>query len=176
MTSFRPSVIFGPDDSFFNRFYKLLCITPLMPLACPDARFAPVYVGDVVEAFVHSLHDARTIGQSYELCGPRVYTLKELVQFTAGFIPAKRTVVGLPPLLSKLQAYIMEYMPGKPFSCDNYNSLQVDSICQAPFPGIFTIQPRSIEEIVPQYLAKQGQREHYAEYRRHAQLYSRQRK
>lgn len=177
VTSLRPSVIFGPGDSFFNRFYKLLRVTPfVLPLACPNARFAPIYVGDVVEAFVHSLHDPRTIGQRYDLCGPRVYTLKQLVQFVAGFLPHDRTILGLPPGLSKLQAHIMEYMPGKPFSCDNFQSLQVDSVCKGPpMPDIFAIKPRSIEEIVPYYLARQGQREKLAIYRSRAQLYTRRR-
>ena len=176
VTSFRPSVIFGPGDEFFNRFYKLLRLTPfIMPLACPNARFAPVYVGDVVEAFVHSLHDARTIGQRYELCGPKVYTLKQLVQYTAGFIPFRRQIVGLSHALSKLQAYIMEYMPGKPFSVDNFNSCQVDSVCQKPIPEIFGITPHSLEEIVPYYLGNQSHREHYDRYRSHAQFYSRHR-
>jgi NADH dehydrogenase len=176
VTSFRPSVIFGPGDSFINRFHHLLRLMPLaMPLACPNARFAPVYVGDVVEAIVHSLHDPDTIGQRYELCGPRVYTLKQLVQYIAGFLPVKRRVIGLPPLLSKMQACIMEYLPGKPFSIDNFNSLQVDSVCKQPFPEIFGIKPRTIEEIVPHYLYRQSPRDQYAAYRRRGQQYSRQR-
>lgn len=174
VTSFRPSVIFGPGDSFFNRFFNLLRLTPLvMPLACPQARFAPIYVGDVVEAFVYSLHNACTIGQRYDLCGPKVYTLKQLVQYAAGFLPRPRRIIGLPSVLSKLQAYIMEYVPGKPFSYDNYQSLQVDSVCKGPFPEIFGIKPRSIEEIVPHYLARHGQRDHYNTYRSHAQQYVR---
>ena len=176
VTSFRPSVIFGPGDNFFNRFYDLLKLTPLMmPLACPHARFAPVYVGDVVEAFVYSLHNASTIGQRYDLCGPKDYSLKQLVQFTDRFVPHRHKIIGLSPVLSKLQAYIMEYMPGKPFSCDNYQSLQVDSVCKAPFPAIFGIKPRSIEEIVPLYLRKRDQPDQYAVYRRHAHQYSRDR-
>lgn len=172
VTSFRPSVIFGPGDSFINRFYKVLRMTPfVLPLACPDARFAPVYVGDVVEAFVRSLHTARSIGQRYELCGPRVYTLKQLVQFTAGFLRYKRTILGLPPALSKLQANIMEYMPGKPFSRDNYHSLQIDSVCQGPFPAIFNLNPRSLEEIVPTYLGKAAERDHYAVFRSQSRQY-----
>lgn len=176
VTSFRPSVIFGPGDSFFNRFFSLLRLIPFaMPLACPNARFAPVYVGDVVEAFVYSLHNISTVGQRYDLCGPKVYTLKQLVQYAGSFLARQRKIVGLPAVLSKLQAYIMEYMPGKPFSYDNYQSLQVDSVCKEPFPEIFGITPRSIEEIVPHYLARQEQRDQYDSFRRRAQQYSRQR-
>ena len=156
VTSFRPSVIFGPGDSFFNRFYRLLQLTPfIMPLACPNARFAPIYVGDVVEAFMHSLYDARTHDQHYDLCGPKTYTLLELVKYTASFLPYKRTLIGLGPILSKIQATLMEFATGKPFSRDNYQSLQIDSVCKGKFPDIFQITPHSIEEIVPQYLANQ---------------------
>ena len=176
VTSFRPSVIFGPGDSFINRFYHLLRLVPfVMPLACPQARFAPVYVGDVVEAFMFSLHNVSTIGQRYELCGPKVYSLKDLVQYVASFLPYRRRILGLPPLLSKLQAYILEYTPGKPFSVDNYQSLQVDSVCKKPFPAIFGITPRSLEEIVPDYLLRLGQRGRYDSYRSHAAQYSRRR-
>lgn len=169
VTSFRPSVIFGPGDSFFNRFYQLLKLTPFVfPLACPKARFAPIYVGDVVEAFVHSLHDSRTYGQRYDLCGPKSYSLKELVNYTASFIPYKRRIIGLGSTLSKLQALMLEFAPGKPFSRDNYKSLQIDSICKDDFPAIFQIKPRGIEEIVPQYLAKCRQREQYQDYRSQA--------
>ncbi len=176
VTSFRPSVIFGPGDSFFNRFFNLLRLSPfVMPLACPQARFAPVYVGDVVGAFMYSLHNASTIGQRYDLCGPRVYTLKQLVQYTGRFFSYQRKIVGLLPVLSKLQAYIMEYVPGKPFSFDNYQSLQVDSVCKGHFPAIFASKPRSIEEIVPLYLARHSQRDHFDIYRRYAQQYLRHR-
>jgi len=175
VTSFRPSVIFGPGDSFFTRFYKLLQTTPVLPLACANARFAPVYVNDVVEAMVHCLHDPRTTGQRYELCGPKTYNLKQLVQFTGGFVPGRRSIIGLPPVLSKLQALVMEYIPGKPFSYDNFQSLQVDSVCETPFPDIFSFKPRSIEEIVPRYLLSHGQRDNYAIFRKNATLYARQR-
>ena len=129
-TSFRPSVIFGPQDSFLNRFAEILKLTPVIfPLACPNARFAPVYVGDVVDAFVDALDDKSTFGQRYDLCGPHEYTLKELVTFVAQISGRRRWVLGLPDRLSKLQASLMEYVPGKPFSLDNYRSLSLDSIC-----------------------------------------------
>ena len=84
VTSFRPSVIFGPGDSFFTRFADLLALSPFVfPLACPEARFAPVYIGDVVRAFLASLGDDATVDRRYELCGPRAYTLRDLVAYTA---------------------------------------------------------------------------------------------
>ncbi|MDH5180625.1 MAG: complex I NDUFA9 subunit family protein [Gammaproteobacteria bacterium] len=169
VTSFRPSVIFGPGDSFFNRFYSLLKNIPFFfPLACANAKFAPVYVGDVVEAFVHSLHDARTYGKRYDLCGPKVYTLKELVNYAGCFLPFKRRVIALGTGLSKLQAMLLEFAPGKPFTRDNFKSMQTDSVCKGPFPAIFGIKPHSVEEIVPQYLSDCQQRGRYPIYRCHS--------
>ncbi|MDH5446679.1 MAG: complex I NDUFA9 subunit family protein [Gammaproteobacteria bacterium] len=176
VTSFRPSVIFGPGDSFINRFYQLLKIMPIaMPLACANTRFAPIYVGDVVEAIVKSLHNPETIGQRYELCGPKTYTLKQLVEYTASFLPYKRTIISLPHSVSLLQAYMLEYFPGKPFSIDNFHSLQLDSVCNNPFPAIFGLQLHKLEEIVPRYLTNSSQRGHYHNFRRAAGQYSRQR-
>jgi uncharacterized protein YbjT (DUF2867 family) len=163
VTSFCPSVIFGADDSFFNRFASLLRLLPgVMPLACGSSRFAPVYVGDVAEAFVRSLNKPATFGQRYNLCGPHVYTLKQLVEYTAQQLAIKRWVIGLGPGLSKLMANVFQYVPFfKPITRDNYRSLQVDSVCSEPFPAVFGIQPKSIEEIVPTYLAHKWVRERY---------------
>ncbi len=159
VTSFRPSVIYGPNDSFFNRFAGLLRLTPgLFPLACPDSRYAPVFVGDVAEAYARAIDNARTYGQRYDLCGPRVYTLKELVEYTARTIGFRRKVIGLNDTLSRLQAEILERVPGKPFSKDNYLSMQRDNICEGPFPEVFGITPASLEGIVPTYLGKKNQR------------------
>lgn len=166
VTSFRPSVIFGPGDSFFNRFAGLLKITPLaFPLACPDSRFAPVYVGDVVEAFCRSLDDA-TSGERLELCGPDVYTLEQLVCYTRDQLGLKRMIVGLPDSLSRLQARVLGIMPGKPFSMDNYHSLQIDSVCTCnALPGL-GIRPTPVSAVVPGYLARNCARGRYDGYRR----------
>jgi nucleoside-diphosphate-sugar epimerase len=169
VTSLRPSVIFGPGDSFFNRFAALLKLTPLVfPLACAGARFSPVYVGDVVQGFAVALTDRDTIGQRYDLCGPGVYTLKQLVQYTANELKLRRRVVDLGDKLSYLQARIMDHVPGKPFSLDNYQSLQVDSVCQHGFPAIFGIVPTALETVVPSYLAQHSLRARYQDYRRQA--------
>jgi NADH dehydrogenase len=162
VTSFRPSVIFGPDDSFFNRFAALLRVTPgIFPLACPDTRFAPVYVGDVAEAFCTALDDKSTWGKRYELCGPKAYTLKALVEYTAGQLGLRRWVIGLNPGLSRLQARILGLAPGKPFSYDNYLSLQRDSVCTENGLGLLGIEPTAVEAVVPLSLARQGQRQRY---------------
>ncbi|MGE5240639.1 MAG: complex I NDUFA9 subunit family protein [Bacteroidota bacterium] len=153
VTSFRPSVIFGPGDGFLNRFATLLRLAPgVFPLACPDARFQPVYVEDVVRAFVESLDNHKTFGQRYDLCGPRVYALREIVEYVAKLIDKRVCVVGLNDTLSYLQAAVMEFVPGKPFSLDNYHSLRLDSVCDKGFPAVFGITPESLEQIAPTYI------------------------
>ncbi len=167
VTSFRPSVIFGPDDSFLNRFAGLLKKLPLVfPLACADARFAPVYVGDVAEQFISALDDPSTYGKHYDLCGPEEYSLKELVEYTAHMMGLKRRVISLPDFISKVQAYILEWFPGKPFSVDNYRSLQLDSVCHDAKP-----QPTSLDMIVPSYLGHSNRNNEYDTYRRHTGKY-----
>ena len=156
VTSFRPSVVFGPEDSFFNRFAGLLALSPFaFPLACPRARFAPVYVGDVVRAFLVALGDDSTAGRRYELCGPHTYTLRELVEYTAEVTGRRRLIVGLGDGLSRLQARVFERLPGKPFSTDNYLSTRVDSVCSGGNGlGQLGITPRSVESVVPSYLGR----------------------
>jgi len=166
VTSFQPSVIFGPDDSFFNRFARLLRLTPLVfPLASPDSRFAPVFVGDVVAAFLAALDDRRSDGERYPLCGPRSYSLMELVEYTARTIGVRRRVIGLGPGLSRLQARLLELVPGKPMSRDNLASLSLDSVCDHNGLLDLGIEPTALETIVPQYLAGRRARGQYARLR-----------
>ena len=171
-TSFRPSVIFGPADSFFNRFACLLFRIPLFfPLAGATTRFAPVYVEDVARAFVKSLNDPRTYDQRYDLCGPKNYTLKQLVEYTAKNIGVRRRVIALGKIASLLQANVFEYFPGKPFSRDNYRSMQVDSVCKdngETLKTVFNITPTAIEAEVPRYLRDNSCRRRYDEFRQHA--------
>ena len=153
VTSFRPSVIFGPRDSFTNRFAGLLRNIPMaFPLACPDARLQPVYVEDVAHCFVHAIGDHGTHGQRYNLCGPKAYTLYEIVEYLARLTGAEKKIMRLSDWQARTQAAVMEWVPGKPFTRDNYRSLQVDSVCDGDFPAIFDCAPRSMEEIVPAYL------------------------
>ena len=155
VTSFRPSVIFGPGDSFLNRFAQLLRLSPFVfPLACAQARFQPVYVGDVARAFVAALDNHRTFGERYDLCGPKAYTLHELVTYVAQQLGLRTRIIGLNDRLSWLQAALLEFVPGKPFSLDNYRSLKIDSVCDKGFPGALGIEPSSLEEIAPSYLAR----------------------
>lgn len=166
VTSFRPSVVFGPGDSFFNRFATLLRLAPpVFPLACADARFAPVYVGDVVEAFARALDNDATIGQRLELCGPQIFTLKQLVQYTARQIGRKTLVTGMPDFAARLQGHVLGLVPGKPFTIDNYYSLQKDSVCTVSALAGLGITPRSIEAVVPTYLGDRRYRASYSRYR-----------
>ena len=171
VTSFQPSVIFGPYDDFFNRFAKLLRIPPRFapfPLACANAKFAPVYVEDVALAFARALDDQRTFGQRYALCGPNAYTLLELVKYTAEVGGIKKSIMPLGSGLSRLQATIMGMLPGKPFTMDNYLSTTVDSVCEEGFPELFAINPKALEAVVPHYLGKQSIRQRYSVLRRAA--------
>jgi len=154
VTTFRPSVVFGPGDSFSNRFASLLRFTPLLPLACPETRFAPVFVEDVVLAYTRAIDNPQTHGQRYELCGPKSYSLRQLVEYFANLIGVRRLIIPLNDPLSRLQANVMEYVPGKPFSLDNYLTTRMDSVCSGDIPAIFNIKPRSIEEEIPRYLKR----------------------
>jgi len=156
-TIFRPSVIFGERDSFVNRFAALVRVMPgVFPLACPQSRLQPVYVDDVARAFVHALTDAHTVGQAYNLCGPGAYSLREIVSLIAGWTGRRVCVIGLNRSFSYLQALIMEFAPGKPFSLDNYRSLQIDSVCPGPFPPVFGLRPAAFEAVVPRILKGHG--------------------
>jgi NADH dehydrogenase len=155
-TIFRPSVIFGPGDGFMNKFADLLRLFPVLPIARARARFAPVYIGDVVEAMVRALGDRAAHGRTYELCGPEVLTLGELVRFVATVIGKRRLVVGLPAPAGWLQAWLMGWLPGKPLSLDNYRSLKLDSVCSENGLARLGIVPASLRAVVPAYLGDAG--------------------
>ena len=163
VTIFRPSVVFGPEDKFLNRFALMAKLAPAIGVPCPDAKFQPVYVGDVARAMHYALEDPDARGQVYELGGPRVYTMKELVEFVCAAIHRRRLVVGLPDRLSYLQAWMLEHLPGKLMTRDNYRSMQVANTTQAEFP--FRLQPQSMELVAPAYLAPSGPRERYPQLR-----------
>jgi NADH dehydrogenase len=168
VTSFRPSTVFGPDDSFINRFAGLLKLSPVLPLACPHARLSPVYVGDVVLAFDKALENQTTSGQRLELCGPRIYTLKEIVEYTARLIDRRRLIIGLPDGLSRLQGQVMQHLPGQPFTLDNYLSLQVDNVCRSNALPRLGITPKSMEAMMPVYFKGKHQHALYNRFRRMA--------
>jgi uncharacterized protein YbjT (DUF2867 family) len=152
---FRPSVIFGRGDSFINRFARLLRLMPLVfPLARADARLAPVFVGDVVEAFARCVSDTSQDRRSLELCGPEIYTLREILEFTVETLGRRRFVIGLPDFIARLQGLVMDFVPGKPFSTDNFRSLTVDSVCSVNGFAALGIEPHSMRGIVREYLGQ----------------------
>lgn len=128
-TIFRPSVIFGPEDRFLNLFAKLARFAPVLPVGGANARFQPVWVEDVATAFANALDNEATYGQTYELAGPQVYTLRELVEYAARAAGHPRMVLAMPDGLAQLQARFMELLPGEPLlSRDNLASLTVDNV------------------------------------------------
>lgn len=153
VTSFRPSVIYGPGDQFFNRFASLLKFSPgFMFLPSSYSQLAPIYVGDVVSAILQSIDARACYGKRYDLCGPTIYTLKSLVEFTAKTIHEDCAIIGLNPTFSNIVAHILEYVPTKPFSVDNYHTALTPNVCKQPFPALFGITPANLEYIVPTYL------------------------
>jgi uncharacterized protein YbjT (DUF2867 family) len=166
VTVFRPSVVFGPEDSFLNLFAALARFLPVLVLACPEARFQPVYVRDVAEAFVAALEARESHGKAYNLCGPQQYTLRELVQAVCAITGRRRLIVGLGDRLSYLQARLMELAPVKLMTRDNYYSMQVPSVCEGEFP--FGILPAALEAVAPAWLAPAGPRARYPDLRRRA--------
>ena len=160
VTVFRPSVIFGPEDRFLNLFAGLARFFPAFALGSPNARFQPVYVGDVVRAFLAALESSDASGKAYNLCGPREYTLKQLVELVCAITGRRRLVVGLPDSLSYLQAWLMEVLPVQVLTRDNYHSMQVPSVCDCAFP--FGIQPALLEAVAPAWLAHASPREREA--------------
>lgn len=152
-TIFRPSVIFGRRDSLTNRFAALLRLGEgFMPLARAQARFAPVYVGDVAEAFVRTLDERGSFGQTYQLCGPEVLTLEQLVRMTAAVARLPCHILKLPDALGLLQAALLGLLPGKPLTLDNFRSLGVDSICSENGLARLGISPRHLMAMLPFYL------------------------
>jgi uncharacterized protein YbjT (DUF2867 family) len=145
--------MFGPGDSFLNRFAGLLAISPgFFPLAKPNARFQPVLVDDVIAALRRCLHGGASSRQTYELGGPQVYSLREIVGLVAKLTGHRRWIVGLPDFAARLQALAMDFVPGRPFSSDNYRSLSVDSVCVENGFARLGIQPQSMVPSARQYL------------------------
>lgn len=152
-TVFRPSVIFGDGDGLFFRFASLLRIAPMLPIARAQAKFQPVYVRDVAEAFARAIAHPHTIGHVYELGGPEVVTLGDVVRRTARMLGKHRLVVPLPAALGFVQACIGEWLPGKPISRDNYHSLKLDSVAREDGLGALGIVATPIDAVMPRLLA-----------------------
>jgi uncharacterized protein YbjT (DUF2867 family) len=165
-TIFRPSVVFGPEDNFLNQFAFLERIFPVIPLACSKAQFQPVFVGDVAKAFVNVLDLDAASGRVYELAGPKVYTLEDLVKFSGAAIGKNARIIRLPDSLGRLQAMSLEFAPGEPMmSRDNLDSMKTPNIASGPMSPELGIEPASIEAIAPMYLTGASSRSRFNTFR-----------
>ena len=146
-TIFRPSIVFGEEDSFFNKFAKLLKFIPIFPLACPYARFQPIYVGDLTDFMISCISNIETYNKKIDTVGPKIYTFSELIKLTTKTMGIRRVIIPLNDSLSKAQAYVFQNLPGKLFTIDNYYSLQIDSVSENGYVGKTTV-----EQTLPNYL------------------------
>lgn len=146
-TVFRPSVVFGADDRFLNLFAMLQGLAPVVPLAGANTRFQPIWVGDVAQAFVNALARPQTVGQIYELGGPQVLRLRDLVHIAGRLRRGRaRPVIGLPDWLGRLQAHLMAALPGPTLmSPDNLDSMRIDNVASGPIAPELGITPTGIE-------------------------------
>ncbi len=156
-TILRPSVVFGPEDDFFNRFAAMARLSPALPLiGGGETKFQPVYVGDVADAIAKCLVDPATAGQTYELGGPRVYTFKALMELVLAQIGRERLLLPLPFALAEFEARFLELLPVPPLTRDQVKLLRRDNVVS---PGALTltdlgIQPTAAESILPMYMAR----------------------
>ena len=165
-TIFRPSVVFGPEDRFLNTVAALTRLVPVLPLAKPDAKFQPVYVGDVVKAIVGTLDLDAAEGQTYELGGPIVYTLESLVRYCGAMVGRDPRIVRLPDALAYLQALTFETLPGEPLiTRDNLDSMSCDSVLSGPLAPELNLEPVAIEAIAPTYLNEASLRSRFSAFR-----------
>jgi len=171
-TIFRPSTIFGPDDSFLNRFAGLLRISPVLPLARAQTKFAPVYVGDVVEVFARALGDRAAQGKTHELCGAETLTLRQVVEWIARQRNMRRLIIALPDSLGRLQGRVFDLVPGKPFSSDNFKSLLLDSVCGRNDFETLGIQPWGMREKASEWLNR-GMRNRQSRYQHFRERFGR---
>jgi NADH dehydrogenase len=141
---------------------------PVIALGGASARFQPIWVEDVARCVTGALGEPRHFGQTYELGGPEVRTLEELVRFVCATLGKRRIVVALPQALAMIQAMALEILPGKLLTRDNLRSMSVDNVCSGPFPAEFGFKPAALEAIVPEYLADDRSRARYSRYRYYA--------
>lgn len=160
VTIFQPSVVFGENDKFLNMFVSLVKMFPVIPLGSANAQFQPVWVEDVARAIAESLARSETFGKTYHLVGPKVYTLKQLINFVASLTGKRRLVIGLGSSLSMLQAAVFERLPGKLITRDNVRSMSLPNISPDPFPAIFG-SASDMEAVVTGYMGEDSGRAKY---------------
>jgi uncharacterized protein YbjT (DUF2867 family) len=153
LTVLRPSVIFGEDDAFINVFAKLQALAPVVPLAGAHTRFQPVWVCDVAQALLYAWQNTSTAGHTYELAGPQIFTLQQLVEHAGIWAQHPRWVIPLPNALAYAQAWLMEHLPGPPLmSRDNVASMQVDNILRGQALGLAALgvpKPANLASVFP---------------------------
>ena len=155
VTVLRPSVMFGEEDHFMNLFARLQRVLPVLPLAGADARFQPVWVQDVAAAIGQALARGAAAARSYDCAGPTIYTLEQLVRLAGRWSGHPRPVIALPDGLARLQAGLMEWLPGTPLmSRDNLDSMKVPNVANEALPGLDALGVRrtGLEAVVPDYL------------------------
>jgi len=153
-TIVRPGAMFGPNDALFGTIADLARFLPVVPLIGGDTRLQPVFVEDVAEAIVSILTNPGTVGQTYELAGPRVYTLRELVSMTLHLIGKQRPLIPVPFAVAEFQARLFEFLPNPPLTSGQVDLLKADNVASGTLPGLqeLNIQPKSVEEVVPTYI------------------------
>ena len=171
-TIYQPSVVFGPEDQFLNLFARLAAVAPVLPIGGANTRFQPVSVSDVAAAMVNTLAQPASVHKSYELCGPEIFTLRELVSFAARTAGHPRPVIALPDGLARAQAWLMEHLPGPTLlSRDNLDSLKRDNIASTqpyvPAPEL-GIVPKSMRIEAAHYLAGHDRHERLGNWRARA--------
>ncbi len=156
-TILRPSVVFGPEDNFFNRFGAMARLSPALPLiGGGQTRFQPVYVGDVADAAVAALGRPETAGQTFELGGPRIYTFRGLMELVLRETQRRRALVSVPFSLAALQSIVLQWLPNPPLTPDQVRLLRHDSVVTPGAPDLarLGIGPTALELVVPEILAR----------------------
>jgi uncharacterized protein YbjT (DUF2867 family) len=158
-TILRPSVVFGQEDQFFNRFAALAQMLPVMPVISGATRFQPVYVGDVADAVMAAIRLPQAAGATYELGGPRAWSMRELLTWILAQIQRRRPLFDVPAGLARLQARLLEHVPGKPLTRDQLLLLERDNLVAEGAAGLtdLGVQPTPVELVVPAYLARYRQ-------------------
>lgn len=156
-TIVRPSAMFGAGDALFGTLADLARLLPVLPLIGGGrTRLQPVYVEDVAEAVTRILADPETVGRTYELAGPEVYTLRDLVRFTLRVIGKQRLLMPVPFALAEIQARLFEFLPSPPLTTGQVDLLKADSVASGALPGLreLDILPKAVEEVVPTYIGR----------------------
>ena len=153
-TILRPSLVFGAQDQFFNRFGAMAALSPVMPVISGGSRFQPVYVGDVASAVMAVLATPSSQGLIYELGGPRIYTFRTLLEWILRLVGRKRMLLPIPAAVARVQAAVMEHLPGKLLTRDQLKLLERDNVTGS-LPGLadLGIVPTTVEQIIPAQLA-----------------------